>query len=168
GTITPDTSRAMLTFYMVVVGFAVGFSFSVLGISAIHGFDANQRGSASSTMSFVRSLGMTVGISVYGIIQRDDFTQKLADTFAGMGQAPQGASFSDPRALLSPEGRALIPGPILEKITSSLSSSISHTFAWTLLPAVLALLFVFVMSNERMVLPPQQVKMKAKKNESTL
>ncbi len=29
-TLTPETSRALLTIYMIIIGFGVGFSFSVL------------------------------------------------------------------------------------------------------------------------------------------
>ena len=82
-TITPETTRFMLSVYMFLTGFGIGFSFSVLGMSSIHGFDMRQRGSATSTMSFVRSLGMTVGITIFGIIQRNHFTNGMTEAFAG-------------------------------------------------------------------------------------
>ncbi len=52
-------------------------------------------------------------------------------------------------AILSPEARAHIPAPILEKITAALASSIAHMFLWSLIPAALTLLFVFFMPNDR-------------------
>ncbi|WP_144028825.1 MFS transporter [Paenibacillus tyrfis] len=69
----------------------------MLGMSAIHSFEAKQRGSASSTMSFVRSLGMTIGITVYGIIQRNDLESSLVGAFGGVG-APQGMNLKEIRA----------------------------------------------------------------------
>ena len=42
-TVSPETSRGLLTIYMTIVGFGVGFSFSVLGMSAIHHFDVTQK-----------------------------------------------------------------------------------------------------------------------------
>lgn len=152
GTISTETSRLTITMYMIITGFGLGASFSVLGMSAIHHFDETQRGAASSTNAFLRSLGMTVGISVFGIFQRNLFTQKLTDAFSGMGQFTTGPSLNDPRAILSPEARAHIPAPVLSKITDALSSSIAHTFIWAIVPAVLAFLFVFLMGNERMVI----------------
>ena len=151
-TITPETSRAMLTVYMIVIGLGVGFSFSVLSMAAIHPFGMEQRGSATSTSNFIRSLGMTIGITIFGTIQRNDFTDALEKAFAGMGPMPKGGAFGDSRALLSEEGRKMIPQQILDKITDALSSSIVHTFTWALVPAGLAFLFIFILGKERMVI----------------
>ncbi|CRK85402.1 MDR family MFS transporter [Neobacillus massiliamazoniensis] len=149
--ITPDTSRALLTVYMIVVGLGVGFSFSVLSMAAIHPFGMMQRGSATSTSNFIRSLGMTIGITIFGTIQRNNFKAKLEDAFAGMGPMPKSASFGDSRALLSEQARSHIPAQILSKITDALSSSIVHTFTWALVPACLAFLLIFILGKERMV-----------------
>lgn len=150
-TLTENTSRVFLTIYMIIIGFGVGFSFSVLSMAAIHSFSFNQRGSATSTSNFIRSLGMTIGISIFGTIQRNSFNGKLEDIFSGMGQLPKGSSYGDPRAILSEQARRLIPPQILDKITSALSDSIVHTFTWALVPSVIAFLFVFLMGKERMV-----------------
>jgi EmrB/QacA subfamily drug resistance transporter len=151
-TVSTDTTRLILTVFMIIAGFGLGFSFSILGMAPMHNLDARQRGTANSTLAFVRSLGMTVSITIYGVLQRNSFTNQLTDAFAGTGagQAPQGGMLKDPRALLSPEARMHIPKPVLEKITSVLSTSIAHTFMWSLLPAALALVAVLCMSNERL------------------
>jgi len=146
-TLTPDTSRLLLNVFMALTGFGVGFSFSVLSMSAIHHFDMRQRGSATSTSTFMRSLGMTLGITIFGIIQRNSFTGSLSNAFEG---SQQSAAFGDPRAALTPEARAQIPAPVLEKISGALSTSIAHTFMWALVPAVLGLVFVLLMPNDRL------------------
>lgn len=152
GNVTPETSRSILTIYMIVVGLGVGFSFSVLSMAAIHPFGITQRGSATSTSNFIRSLGMTVGITIFGTIQRNSFKEKLEDAFAGLGPMPKGQTFGDSRALLQEQARSHIPPQILEKITDALSSSIVHTFTWALAPAGLAFLLIFILGNERMVI----------------
>ncbi|MFE4710019.1 MULTISPECIES: MDR family MFS transporter [unclassified Paenibacillus] len=152
-TLTPDASRLLVTVYMILIGLGIGASFSVLSTAAIHGLTAQQRGSASATLNFLRSLGMTVGITSFGIIQSHYFTGSLSSMFAGGGGggAPAGAlDFKDPHSLLSPEARAMIPPEILSKITEGLSSSITHTFAWALVPAALALLASFFMGRQKM------------------
>jgi EmrB/QacA subfamily drug resistance transporter len=149
-TITVHTSRLMITLYMIITGLGVGASFSVLGMAAIHHFQHKDRGAASSTNSFMRSLGMTIGVTVFGIIQRNLFKHNLTDAFSGVTQAPQNMNFKDPRAILSPDTRTHIPEPVLDKITSALSSSIAHTFIWSLIPALLTLLFVMFMTNDRL------------------
>lgn len=149
-TLSPDTPRLMLNGFMALTGFGVGFSFSVLNMAAIHNFDMRQRGSATSTSTFMRSLGMTLGITIFGIIQRNSFTNSLNDAFGG---AEQSATFGDPRATLTPEARAKIPAEVLEKISSALSSSIAQTFMWALIPAFLGLVLVLLMPKDRLTIP---------------
>ncbi|TCP27086.1 hypothetical protein EV207_11864 [Scopulibacillus darangshiensis] len=96
-------------------------------MSALHNFSPKQYGSVNSTIGFVREFGMTVGITIFGTIQSHDFANKLKDAFAGMGGVPQGLS-ENPRAMLSQEARAHIPGPILSKLTDALSTSITEVF----------------------------------------
>ncbi|QPA32147.1 MDR family MFS transporter [Thermaerobacillus caldiproteolyticus] len=151
-TITTETSRLTVTWYMIITGLGIGASFSVLGMAAIHHFQETERGAASSTSSFLRSLGMTIGITIFGIIQRNLFTDRLTDVFKGMSHGVQSMNVQDPRAILSPEARAHIPAPVLEKITAALSSSIAHTFMWSLIPALLTFLFVFFMTNDRLTM----------------
>jgi hypothetical protein len=91
---------------------------------------------------------------VFGIIQRNDFTSKLKGAFAGMGGG-QGAvtdnpALHDPRVLLAPAQRVKIPAPVLDKITAVLSSSITHTFMWALIPTALAFITALAMSKESM------------------
>jgi EmrB/QacA subfamily drug resistance transporter len=152
-TLSPESSRVWVTLYMIITGLGIGATFSVLPNAAIHHFDPSQRGSVNSTVSFIRSLGMTLGITIFGIIQRNDFTTNLKELFSGMGQGGgMGANpeSTDPRVLLAPEMRALIPEPILEKITDMLSSSITYTFTWALIPTALAFIAALVMSKEKL------------------
>ncbi|MEH7098099.1 MDR family MFS transporter [Neobacillus vireti] len=152
--ISPDTTRALLTVYMIVIGLGVGFSFSVLSMAAIHPFGMEQRGSATSTSNFIRSLGMTVGITIFGTIQRSNLNEGLKDTFSGMGPV-KGQSFGDSRSLLSEEARSHIPPQILDKITDALSISIVHTFTWALVPAGIAFLFIFTLGKDRLRIKTQ-------------
>jgi EmrB/QacA subfamily drug resistance transporter len=157
-TVSAETTRTTLTFYMIIVGLGTGASFSVLNMSAIHNIGPERRGSANSTISFVRQLGMTIGITIYGIIQRNEFTDKLKETFRGGGQMFQGGSQNDPRALLSEQARTQIPKPILDKIIDNLAGSIGYTFTWALVPATLVLVFVFMLTNDRLPSYPKKKK----------
>lgn len=151
-TLSPDSTRLLVTLYMILIGLGIGASFSVLSNAAIHGLGPQQRGSASATLNFLRSLGMTIGITAFGIIQSHYFSANLTKVFsAGTGAAPAGVlDFKDPHALLSPEARSAIPPEILGKITDGLSSSITSTFAWAVVPAALALLAACFMGRQRM------------------
>jgi hypothetical protein len=151
--LTPASTKFIVTVYMILIGLGIGASFSVLSNTAIHGLSARQRGSASATLNFIRSLGMTIGITVFGIIQSNVFLNKLASAFGTGGnqnQIPEGLNLKDPHALLTPDARAKIPHDLLDKITEMLSSSIVNTFAWAIIPAVLALFVAFFMGSKKL------------------
>ena len=69
---------------------------------------------------------MTVGITIFGIIQRNGLNSRLAE--AG-GNAPAGAELNAD-AVLSPEVMGQLPPNVREQITASLADSISNTFLW--------------------------------------
>ncbi|KFZ40250.1 MULTISPECIES: MDR family MFS transporter [Thermoactinomyces] len=155
-TMTPETARWLVTIYMVIAGFGVGFSFSLLPIASVHNMDAKHRGSANSTNSFFRSLGMTIGITLFGSLQNRFFTDQL--DFGGM-QGGHGPSFdlNDPQGLFEPGARAAIPDFILDKIVDAMSSSITHIFALALIPIVLAAIAILFMGDTRVKMSKKPV-----------
>ncbi|WP_068774779.1 MDR family MFS transporter [Paenibacillus sp. FJAT-26967] len=153
GGLTPQTSRSMLTVFMIIAGFGVGFSFSLLPTASTNNLDPRFRGTATSTNSFLRSFGMTIGITVFGTIQSHAFSNKLAESFQGMagGAAMGGIDMSRPQQLFQAEARAQIPPDILAKITDAMSQSIAYTFMLALIPIGIAVITVFFMGNSRVV-----------------
>jgi EmrB/QacA subfamily drug resistance transporter len=150
--LTPETPRLLITLYMILVGLGIGASFSVLSSAAIHSFPASQRGAATSTLNFNRSLGMTLGITLFGIIQSHSLTDKLKKAF-GNNEAVNKLSevdLSDPYVLLNPTIRQTMDSHTLNSITEGLSSSIAATFMWSLIPAILALAAALIMSREKL------------------
>jgi hypothetical protein len=133
---------------MMVTGMGIGASMSVLTQSAIHHFDMRQRGAATSSVVFLRSLGMTIGITVFGVIQRNAFLSRLGAA-AGSSEKISGEITLDPRSILTPELRAQIPPEMLDPIRNALSTSIADTFLWGIVPAVLAMVSVMLMTGDR-------------------
>ncbi|MFC4809377.1 MDR family MFS transporter [Paenibacillus sp. GCM10023250] len=151
-TLGVESHRYTVVIFMILIGLGIGASFSVLSNAAIFSFSPQERGTASATLNFLRSLGMTIGITVFGIIQSHAMMNKFASLFTPeeTGQLPQGVNLSDPRAILAPELRKHIPADVLDKITAGLSDSITHTFAWAVIPSALALLFAFFMGRSKL------------------
>lgn len=153
-TLKSDSTRWLITLSMILIGSGIGSSFSVLGNAVILGVVARQRGTANSTLTFIRSLGMTIGITTFGIIQSQLFSNKLANYLQSMGdkdaQLPKGLDMKDAHVLLSPEARENIPHEILDQIKSMLSDSITHTFAWAIIPAALAFFISFYMGRSKL------------------
>lgn len=154
-TITPDTSRSILSFYMVFVGFGVGFSFSLLPAATVHNMDFRFRGSANSTNAFFRSLGLALGITIFGAIQTKLLASELASGFAKLPYGDNSAVGSIQNAFL-PEVRKTIPEDILNVMTNAMSNSISTTFLWALIPVAISILAVFYMGPERLIIPNQK------------
>jgi len=150
GTLTPDSPRWLITLYMILIGLGMGASFSVLSGSALHAFPAAQRGAASSTLNFNRSLGMVLGITIFSLVQNHALTSKLAAFLTGASNGVASGAAGDTNSLLDPTVRAAMDENTLGLITSGLSSSIAATFQWGLIPAVLALVSALMMSRERL------------------
>ncbi|MGE7623898.1 MDR family MFS transporter [Viridibacillus sp. NPDC096237] len=157
-TLTPDTARIILTLYMILVGFGMGFSFSLLPTASQHNLDARYRGTANSTNSFLRTLGMTMGITIFGTIQNNVFTSKLSEGFKGMGESANSAMFNvgDIRQIFEPSVREKIPTEVLDIIVNAMSSSVTHVFLLALIPIIIAVVFVFMMGNSRVIVTDNQ------------
>ncbi|GKV66493.1 MULTISPECIES: MDR family MFS transporter [unclassified Sporosarcina] len=151
GLIDPDTTRTMLSVYMVLVGFGMGFSFTLLPTASLHKLEYQYRGTANSTNSFMRTLGMTIGIAVFGSLQSNLLTDKLAEGFKGLGADALAAfpATDDIRQIFEPAVRAIIPTEVLNTIVIAMSHSVSFIYLLALIPIGLAAFFVYLMGNAR-------------------
>lgn len=155
-TMSVHTSFGLVLLYMVIIGYGVGASFSVLSMAAIHGFKQSEFGAANSTMAFLRELGMTIGITIYGAIQSHLFKNHMGDILSGLKATGLADRLTNPRAMLAPELRKQMPKPILDKLTEALASSIAGTFLWALIPAAAAVLLIFLMPGARLKINKRQ------------
>ncbi|MEN1934516.1 MDR family MFS transporter [Paenibacillus sp. 102] len=149
-TLTMETPRVLVTLFMILAGLGVGFSFSVLSMSSIHNLEMRDRGSATSTNSFFRSLGMTLGVTIFGTIQNHIFTDKLKTVFPPE-LAKMAPESGDTSFLLSPHATEKIPPQILDGIKQALATSIADTFFWALIPAILSIICITMMGKERLL-----------------
>ncbi|MFJ8531651.1 MDR family MFS transporter [Bacillus sp. NPDC094106] len=148
-TLTMETSRTLVTVFMILAGLGVGFSFSVLSMSSIHNLEMRDRGSATSTNSFFRSLGMTLGVTIFGTIQNHIFTDKLKAVFPPE-LAKLAPKSGDTSFLLSPHATEKIPPEILNGIKQALATSIANIFLWALIPAILSIICITLMGKDRL------------------
>lgn len=91
------------------------------------------------------------GSPVFGILQRNFFASRLAESLAGTEGAAGLPSLDNPRTLLASKVRKAISAPVLERIVNDLSASITDMFRWTIVPAALALIAVLFMGNAKML-----------------
>ncbi|WP_088043763.1 MDR family MFS transporter [Bacillus sp. EAC] len=146
-TIDLDTTRTTVTIFMVIAGLGMGCSFSLLSMATQHKIEPQKRGIATSTNTFFRTLGMTIGVTIFGTIQNHVFKNNISDA---LGNLAGFAGKIDSRALLSADARAKIPPEVLSKITDAMANSVATTFMWTLVPIALGFIAIVLMGKERL------------------
>ncbi|MDF2726097.1 MAG: major facilitator transporter [Paenibacillus sp.] len=150
GTMTVDTPRWTVTLYMVLVGLGIGVNFVVLNISVLHGLPGQYKGAAISLITFFRTVGSALGVTVLGVLQKVDYKSRIESVFPDPAQAAQ---FSDPKALLIPQIRNELPPEVVQSATNALAGSISYLFLISILITAVGLIFVMMLGKARMELP---------------
>lgn len=141
-TIGADTSQLTISLAMVVQGLALGAAMPVFTTATQNAVDMADLGSATSAVQFVRSLGGSFGIAMFG----GAFAARLADRLAGVAagaELPPGVN-ADSLAN-SPTIIAGLPVALREQVTSALADSIALVFLIALPMALLALLVSFLL-----------------------
>lgn len=146
-TLGPHTGTWLITAYMILAGLGMGISFPVLTMSSTHELPFQQRGTATASVNFFRTIGMTIGISLFGTIQKGIMLKGLHNALPGSGLANR---FNDARTLLQPAVRAGIPKPVLAKMTAVLADSISSMYQWSIIAALAAMAAVWLMGGTQL------------------
>ncbi|QMV40838.1 MDR family MFS transporter [Cohnella cholangitidis] len=145
-----ETSRLMITVFMVIIGLGMGVSFSLLNISTLNSVPPQYKGSASSLITFFRTIGSAIGVTVFGTLQKHDFQQGIQEL---PNMSPEmAAQIKGGQALLDPTVQAKIglSPDIVNALLGKLADSILYIFQWSVLLPVLALVFVLLMGRARM------------------
>lgn len=150
GTMTVDTPRWTVTLYMVLVGLGIGVNFVVLNISVLHGLPGQYKGAAISLITFFRTIGSALGVTVLGVLQKSDYKSRIESVFQDPAQAAQ---FSDPKALLIPQVRSGLPEEVIHSATNALAGSIAYLFLISILITVVGFIFVMLLGKARMQIP---------------
>ncbi|HWV35003.1 MAG TPA: MFS transporter [Thermomicrobiales bacterium] len=94
GTIRSDTSFVLVSLYMVALGLGVGLVMQNLVLVVQNVVSVRQLGAASSTISFFRSLGGSIGVSVMGAVLASRVSGYISDGLANLGVGQGGAASS--------------------------------------------------------------------------
>ncbi|WP_018132261.1 MDR family MFS transporter [Effusibacillus pohliae] len=143
-----NATQMQVTLCMILLGLGVG-PLMPASTTAVQGaVDMKQRGVATSSVAFFRSIGGTVGVAVMGTIVTHHMTNQLADK---LGRSPMAGTFlQNPQALLQPELRAKIPPAILTVLQGTLAEAISYVFLFALAAAVVGLVTACFMGKSKL------------------
>nr|MDT0657796.1 MDR family MFS transporter [Micromonospora sp. DSM 115978] len=123
-----DTSRVESALYMIVLGVGMGFLMQTSMLIAQNSVEQRDLGAASGAATFFRSIGGSLGVSLFGAI----FANRLQSSTAGefLGGSSGGETGFDPAALRE------LPAQLRETVLGGLADSIAGVFGWAVLFAV--------------------------------
>jgi MFS family permease len=124
--------------YMFVLGVGVGLAMQVLLIAVQNTVDYSDLGVATSGVTFLRTIGSSFGVAVFGSVYSSRLAHNLADALA-THPLPAGV---DPRVTQSPEGLRALPSSVAAPIVHAYAQSLHVVF----LAGVPVALVAFVLS----------------------
>nr|WP_272920548.1 MDR family MFS transporter [Streptomyces sp. SID5910] len=135
----PSTGAGLESLYMFVLGTGIGLSMQVLTIAVQNTVDYADLGTATSGVTFFRTLGSSFGTAVFGTIYANSLGPNLRD---GVAEAARTGA-ADPavigRAATSPAGVHGLPPEASAPVIGAYADTIQTVFLWTVPVAALGL-----------------------------
>jgi len=131
-----DTQQWQLLLYSGLLGIGMGAGVTAFLITIQSSVPRQQLGAATSTLQFARSMGGTIGVSIFGTVM----AARLAAGIKSSGLA--GAV--DPQSLL--EAGAQIPASVLQALRGSLAEAIAAVFLLAFAASFAAFLAVAILA----------------------
>ncbi|MFI6805155.1 MDR family MFS transporter [Streptomyces luteogriseus] len=146
----PDTGSWLESLYMFVLGSGIGLCMQVLTIAVQNTVDYADLGTATSGVTFFRTLGSSFGTAVFGTIYVNALAPNLRD---GVAQAARTGEL-DPatlsRAATSPEGVHELPSAAAAPIVDAYADTLQTVFLWTVPVAALGFLVALFLKQVRL------------------
>ncbi|MGW6642099.1 MFS transporter [Streptomyces iakyrus] len=139
GTIRYDTEYWHIAIFMALLGLGIGMMMQNLVLCTQNQVEPGDLGSASSTVTFFRSLGGAVGVSALGAVLGNRITDYVKDGLADLG--PKGAALG--HAGTGGGGipdLSAMPAPIRTVVESAYGHGVADVFLYSAPLALLALL----------------------------
>lgn len=132
----PDSGVWRESLYMLVLGLGIGLSMQVLTIAVQNTVDYADLGTATSGVTFFRTLGSSFGTAVFGTIYANSLGPNLKD---GVTEAVRAGG--DPavvaKASQSPQALHALPGAQSAPLAQAYADTLHTVFLWTVPVAVL-------------------------------
>ncbi|SHF56848.1 MDR family MFS transporter [Streptoalloteichus hindustanus] len=133
----PDTGVWLSSLYMVVLGVGLGLSMQVLTIAVQNTVDYADLGTATSGVTFFRTLGGAFGTAVFGTIYTNALTPNLTSAIAVAARTGVADPASIATAAHSPASLHALPALAKEPIIGAYADSLRTVFVWTVPVALL-------------------------------
>ncbi|MFC8532188.1 MDR family MFS transporter [Nocardia sp. NPDC057227] len=124
------TSTLRESFSMLVLGLGIGLAMQVLTIVVQNTVPYAQLGTATSGVTFFRTLGSAFGTAVFGTLYSNELSARLATALAANPGVPV-------EAAQNPEALRRLPAEQAAPIIDAYAAAIDHVFRWVV-PVALA------------------------------
>lgn len=133
----PDTGTWLESLYMFVLGTGIGLSMQVLTIAVQNTVEYTDLGTATSGVTFFRTLGSSFGTAVFGTIYTNALKPNLADGVRSAAETGTVSPAVVARAAQSPEALHRLPARTARPIIEAYADTIHTVFLWTVPVALL-------------------------------
>lgn len=143
-TLDPHTPRLLLSLYMVVLGAGLGMVMQVLVLVVQNAADRRDLGVATSSATFLRSIGSSFGVAIFGAI----FSNQLAANLRLRLPASALGGKLNPSSLQgSPAALQKLPPAIHSALVTAVSDSL-HVVFLTAVPILVVAFFITLFLRE--------------------
>ncbi|NED82356.1 MFS transporter, partial [Streptomyces sp. SID11233] len=124
-TIDAHTSLVVVGVWMFLVGTGVGMSMQNLVLVLQNTVPLHELGAASGAITFFRSLGGTIGVSVLGAVLANSVSGKIADGLKKLGIDGAAGAAGGGSGTLDVKG---MPAPVQEVVRGAYGDATGHIF----------------------------------------
>jgi EmrB/QacA subfamily drug resistance transporter len=132
-----STSAWLASLYMFVLGTGIGLGMQVLTIAVQNTVEYADLGTATSGVTFFRTLGSSFGTAVFGTLYTNSLTPNLSEGIAEAARTGAADQAAITGAATSPAGLHDLPAPAAEPIIGAYADTIQTVFLWTVPVALL-------------------------------
>ncbi|MFG3104042.1 MDR family MFS transporter [Streptomyces sp. NPDC048182] len=146
----PDTGAALESLYMFVLGTGIGLSMQVLTIAVQNTVDYSDLGTATSGVTFFRTLGSSFGTAVFGTIYTNALGPNLRDGIAAAARTGTADPAVISGAATNPEGVHRLPARAAAPVIGAYADTIQTVFLWTVPVAALGFVIALFLKQVRL------------------
>ncbi|KQV09875.1 MULTISPECIES: MDR family MFS transporter [unclassified Kitasatospora] len=139
-TMGPDTGVWLESLYMFVFGLGIGLAMQVLTIAVQNTVPYHELGTATSGVTFFRTLGSAFGTAVFGTLFTNQLTRSLADAAAEQPSVPPGA-------VSSPAGLDALTPDQAAPFIAAYADTINYVFQWVVPVALVGFLVAWFLKE---------------------